>query len=277
MHTPRFSAFHAFMLALLITAALAAPTAHAQDEDTEGSVAVAGLRVVVPPPDDQQELRAFNWFPGTTVALRFDYPDGGLIEIDPDASALDHFTDDQGTNLLEGGEAFRQSGIGRDATIGPDQKAALIEVTGPSVPAAGARSLRLKGVLAFRVAYRQQAYKAENVSLARGERVEAGPTPFTVREVGEPKWGDAAVSVALQTDRDVASVAEIRFYDADGNRIEADRAGTMRTSFGDAGTTQISYNLARDVETADIEIVHWAEMKTIKQAFDREVSVGLGE
>src|SRR5690242_5396967 len=66
------------------------------------TVEAIGLRVVAPLPNSikEENLRAFNWSPGTTVVLLINAPSGGLVQFDHKSSALTKFIDGKGSDLL---------------------------------------------------------------------------------------------------------------------------------------------------------------------------------
>jgi hypothetical protein len=54
----------------------------ANSADPALTVAAHGVRVIAPPPGEDDGLRAFNDNPGTTVALIVTDPQGGLVAFD---------------------------------------------------------------------------------------------------------------------------------------------------------------------------------------------------
>ena len=73
----------------------------AQSASPAITVAAQGVRIAKPPPGGDDALRAFNYFPGTTVALIVTDPEGGLVVFDSDTSRLKSFVDDKGKDLAK--------------------------------------------------------------------------------------------------------------------------------------------------------------------------------
>ena len=109
----------------LATLMVAAGTVFACGSATQGAspaitVAVQGVRVVKPPPDGDDMLRAFNAFSGTAVALLASEPQGGLVLFDPDASRIKSFTDDKGKDLKKGPRARPSPRYPKTGSLCPD-------------------------------------------------------------------------------------------------------------------------------------------------------------
>lgn len=245
-------------------------------EDTKANtkVNVAGLRVVAPAYEDNDEMRAFNWSPGTCVSLLVVQPQGGLIGFDADASKLDEMTDDKGNSLLSK-EGSGRSGFSAWPKIGEDGKAALVEIDAGNTPAAGSNAIRLKGTLVFSSASDKKTYKQDNVALKPGTKFEAGPIPMTVKEAGKPEWGDEPLEITLEANKNLDSLASVRFLDAEGNEIEASDSGSSSMTFGDEVTVNRSYKLGKMVDTATIEMTYWTDLKPLEVPFDLTITVGL--
>ena len=73
----------------------------ANGADPAITVAVQGVRVVAPPPGEDDGLRAFNDNPGTAVALIITDPQKRLVAFDVYASHLKSFVDDKGKDLTK--------------------------------------------------------------------------------------------------------------------------------------------------------------------------------
>ncbi|MAE67691.1 MAG: hypothetical protein CMJ18_25840 [Phycisphaeraceae bacterium] len=264
------------ILAVALVLAVAPASARSRPDPSAGAtqLSVRGLRIVGAPYGDDQTMRPFNYFPGTTLSALVVHSSGGLIELDDDASKITSFVDSRGTNLLEGEDRFGRAGLGMFPSFSEDGKAALIEINGPATPARGATSISAEGALTFRVATRKKTFSQSNVALAAGTQIKAGPFTFKLTETGKPDWGEEPLQITLEAKQDLGALAEVRFKDADGKLIESKSGGSMRSSsFGNV-TVQSAYRLARKVESVTFEIDVWADMRTVKVPFAAKTSVG---
>lgn len=251
---------------------LAAGSARAGTPD-EMTVAVCGLRVVAPGLYDEHETRAFYQDPGVTVVLRVVRAAGGLIALDEAASEIQAFADDKGTVLFKP-EGFSKSPLGSWPKVTAGGKVAVIEIEGNQRPAAEARQIQLKGKLALKVATEQKVYPAK-VKLAAGTKIEAGPVPFTIKEVGKPEWGDAQLQITLHATQNLDALAGVRFLDADGTEIESSESGSMTMTTNDEVQIDQSYDLAKAVDELTIELTYWTDMHTVTVPFEKTFSIGL--
>ncbi|MHC4251964.1 MAG: hypothetical protein ACYS9X_22830 [Planctomycetota bacterium] len=234
-------------------------------------------------------LQPFNSGKGTTVALLVTLPSGGIVEFDRAASKLAGMADDAGTDLLKkkgarksgrggmvfGGMGFEESGFGMMPELSKDGKACLVEAKGPGVPRKGAGGVRVSGTMVLKVSGMKKTARQSGLALRKGAKVTAGPVPFTVSEVGKPKWGTEPLQVTLHADRDISAVAKVRFLDAGGKEIETSDGGTSRMGGMGKVSVEKAFRLARKVDSATIEITYWADMKTLEVPFDLKVSMGL--
>ncbi|MBN1417882.1 MAG: hypothetical protein JXP34_03850 [Planctomycetes bacterium] len=242
------------------------------------AVEVRGLRITGPGLSEN-ELRPFNWTEGTTVALLVRTPGGAIIALDEDGSALETFSDDKGTDLLaakRSGGFSPDPGYGR-AEIAGDGKACLLEVSSTGLPAEGARTLRLKGALAVKVADGRKTFRQQKVAAKEGTAIQAGPIPLAIEKVGPPDWGgdDAKLAVTLSAKQDLAEIAGIRFLDAKGKEIPSSRSGTSSMSMGERKSVSWTYDLNEKATSFTIEITYWIDVREIRIPYALEVGVGL--
>jgi len=271
---------------LLIAVSLASVGAHAAgtDDGADGVGArVCGVRVAAATDDGVLPFNALEV--GTTVAILVTDEAGGIVAFDEDASKIETFADDQSNDLFKGEARFQREGIAMGARSAKDGKWLLVEVFGSGLPSAGARAIRIKGVLVVKIAQSKKTFSQASVALKEGTELKAGPVSFKISKIGKPDWGDKLLQVTFETDGDVDAVAEVRFKDQSGRIIESSSAGTMTSTtdvsfFGFGGKKRKrvwrSYDLAEKVETATIEVTCWTDLKTRKVPLDLAVTVGLG-
>ncbi len=247
------------------------------------SVQVRGLRIVGPGMGkDNQELRPFNWTEGTDLAVLVVKPGGGLISFDDDKSTLKAFIDNKGTNLLEKKKSgsgssfsFGRAGFEHSPSFSKDRTACLIEIQGKRVPAKGATAIMATGTLVFNCGSKTKTFTQKDLSFKKGTKVKAGPVQFTIKEVGKPQWGDAAMAVTFEAKQDISAIKEISFLDAQGKKIPAERGGSSTTRFGGSVTIEKAYNFKTKREGATVVITCWTDMKAVSVPFKIQTSVGL--
>jgi len=245
----------------------------------EVKVEAHGLRIVKPAPGGDQKMRAFNWNPGTTVALLLTVPGGGLLGLDRDESRVKAVMDDKGKDL---GKPDVPSKFGRNKPefgmmpdISEDGKQCSVELTAPGLPTKGATQLKISAEAVLLVATQKKAYVAEKVALKPGAKIGAGPIPLTIKSAGKPDWGDAALSIELEANQKLDNIAEIQFFDAAGKKIDADRGGTQSMGFMDKVTVTWTYNLSRKVDVAKIVISYWTDKRAVRVPFRLALDLGL--
>lgn len=264
---------HALAACLLL--ALIAPSALAEDKQTKITASPLSLSVTRPVPnvDKDSDLARFAGQLGTEVKLLIRSKGKGLIGFDDDASKVDAFTDDQGNSLIEesgfgqiqGFAWFRSSAKGDIATI---------DVNGRKTPGKGATSLRVKGKLVFQAASKQSTHRHTKAAVAKGTKVKAGPIAGEISETGKPQWGDEPLQIELKFKGELPPIAEVRFFDAQGKRIESSSAGGSRMSFLNNVTTTKSYTLSKKVPSVTVEFVVWDDVETVELPLNLVIDVG---
>ncbi len=242
------------------------------------SVTVQGVRVVKPAPGGDDELRAFNWMPGITVAFAVSVPSGGILKIDRDASTITSMTDNLGADLskpvIKSKFASEDISVGMFSSISEDGKACAAEVSAPGVPTPGATSVKIVGKLVVQTATKKKEHVAASVALKPGTKVAAGPVALTVDSAEKPKWGNSPWAVTLKSNQSMDSIADIQFFTAEGKLIKSRRGSTSRMGIGKFVTQSWTYNLEEKIDTAKIVISSWTDKRS--HTFPLNVSVTLG-
>lgn len=254
-------------LGLAASVALAKPVVEAR-----------GIRIVGDGYGDDGSLRPFNWSEGTSVALLLTRPEGGLIEVERDQSAIKEFLDDKGKDLLKSEEqnSFSSSGIEMMPSISSDGTGCLFEVKAPGKPTKGANSLKIGGEVAVRVATKTEEIKAPKVALKIGEKFAVGPVTFEVTSIGKPQWGDEYnFALSLQTTDDVGALKELTFTDAKGVPVKASRMGTSSWGGFDKTTVTWEYHLKDPGDQVAISAQRWTDMQLVKIPFTLQAGLGL--
>ncbi len=245
----------------------------------EPALSTVGLRIVaVGIGENKQELRPFNWFAGTTVALRYQSRDGGLLGIDADASELKAFADDQGTDLLKevpGQHTWNRNGFGNTSDVSEDGTQLLFELSAPQIPVKGARLINVRGHIAVIQAKTFATETIHAVSLKVGEKIKSTAVTYEITQIGKPQWGDAALAVTLKTTDDVDLIKGLTFTDEKGTVLEVDRGMSSRMGWQGNITTEVTYNFKEQRDACALQIESWTDRQIKTVPFDVDVAVGL--
>ena len=238
----------------------AAPRATASGKEPE--FLVGGLqfaRVVVP--DNDFSSKPFNSDNGTTVVLWVKMPAGqGLIEIDEDASVLQHVGDDKGSNI--GGKYDSFPDEFKDGSGG------VIEIKSSGFPASGATAIVAEGTLALRIATGTRKTRVSKVTLQANGKFTLGKTPVTIDDV---QAQDESQTFTLKLPRQVMTeIRNVAFFDAKGGPIEGRSTGSGYMN----DAAEMNFTVKTTAKTVTIEFEMWQGLRTIKAPF--KVKTGLG-
>ena len=245
-------------------AAVAGVVLAAQSKPATPKIVVGGIQVAnVAVPKDDMFGRPFMSENGTTLVLWVQMPPGqGLIEIDDDASLLQRFADDKGTNLGGRLDSFPDEF--------KDGSGATMDIKSTGLPAAGATRLIAEGVLAMSVADGTKPLRVSGVQLQNGRTFVLGPTTVTLAEVAaDGKEQKFTLKLPRQA---MEMIKDVRFFDAKNQPLEGRRTGTGYMN--DAG--EMSISVTTTLRTLTIEFEVWQGRRTIKVPFKLQAGVGLG-
>jgi hypothetical protein len=235
-----------------------------------------------------EELRAFNFDEGTTLALLVTVPEGGLVSVNTE-KMRSRLTDDKGTDLTAARAAFGMH-LQMPPQISPEGKACLIEVSGQRAPAKGAAALTAAGTIYLQCGSRQESARQANVPLKPGTKIAAGPIPFEISKVGKPEFSfefpgmsnqrgptppAEKFEVTLLAHQDCSKIASIAFLDAAGKDLGAKPGSSSSMGMGGMMTVEKSFILAKKVDTATILVTYWADLKEVAVPFDVKATLGL--
>lgn len=262
------------LLMLGLLASLFAVPAWAQEGEGV-TVRAKGLRIVAAGyGEDDRELRPFNWSKGTAAVLMVERPAGNLIAVDVDGSELTAFADDAGNSLLEG-EGWGRKGFGHSANVSEDGRAAMIEISGPALPAPGAEAISARGVLKLVTAEGRRSVRGERTKLTKDGTLKVHGISFHIKDAKPSEWREDSYEVTLATSDDVSGVAELRFL-RDGEPVASRRSMTSSMKFQDQTRTTWTYSFEGEIDAATPEVDVWVERATHEAPFDLEIGVGLG-
>jgi hypothetical protein len=241
---------------------------------------VQGIRIVKPAPGGNDKMRAFNWTPGTTLALLISLPQGGLISIDRDASKVASVTDDKGKDLTK---AEQKDNFGRDEVsfemspeISPDGKLCSTELEIPGTPGKGASSITVAGTLVLQVGTQKKDFSSAVVTLQPDAKINAGAIPLTVTKIGKPGWGDDdyKYAITLSAKQALDDIVDIQFFDAGGKKIESKRGPTQSMKMMNAVTVDWEFQFKNKVDAAKVVVTYWMDRKAVSVPI--KLSTGIG-
>ena len=270
-------------LALVTFLIVALPAALYGQKAGSVKVEVFGLSIGKPSPkmdgENSGSFGAFAVQPGTRVTLWLSDLSRQIVDLDEKASKITAFTDDKGTDLLKnetkkglGGFSF---GFGPlSASVSPDKHHCTVEIRAENRPVEGAVGIRLKADLVLKCGVGEKVAETKDANLAKGTKLAGGPLDFKVAEVGNESFGDAKMSLSLETEGDIAAIKQIAFFDADGKEIKSRRMGWSSSGFGGKMTHHINYGLDKQVDQATAKITYFEKIEAVTVPVD--VKTGLG-
>jgi hypothetical protein len=244
---------------------------------------VKGIVVIMDDFPETIQFRPFNNVPtGTSLAVLIDAGGKQIVKIDVDASRIRSFTDDKGTDLTKkkpqkkraGGMMMMQpqAGIGSFPKIGTDRKFAAIEITGPTMPARGAKALLIDAELIVSVGKKTKTTTVKNARLKPGKLNVPGHR-ISIDNVGKPDWGEEyklSVTFAM-TAKSADMIVEVVFLDAANKKIKSQRSGSMRMG----NSAEVTFNLPEKLDSATIKFVMWDGLEQITIPLKQRVGLGL--
>ena len=240
------------------------------------SLRAVGLSVTMADEDDdftdygQAEGLAEDIVPGTAVYFLVELDEDALLEVLPGESTVEVFTDSTGKLLLAPGPADRQGANGlRGFDESSDRSAFRFMIASELLPAEGAISLHIKGVLAMTVRGEAKTASVE-VTLIEDETFELPDREVTVSDAEVD--GDNT-DVSFSSEMSFETLGAIRFSDADGNEIEAEDYGVSWSRYGDEMSYGQTFELSGVHEAVTIEVDYF---EPVPVSVPIDVTVGLG-
>jgi hypothetical protein len=247
-------------------------------EGLDVKVEVCGVCVVAPASSNPNDnWRAFHGMPGTNVALLFKTDKLSIIRFDHINSALTKFSDDKGSNLLLKDEKNRFSTQGFNAfpNLADDGKRGIFEVGSAQLPAKGATRLSLEGSAILTCGAAKKEFENKDVALKPGSKIAGDKLSLTLSKAEKADWNGKKYQVSFHASQKLDSLADVRFYKADGTEIKSSQINKSEGGSGDKWSSDVSYGLAEAVETATIKIMVWTDLQTITVPINVTASLGL--
>lgn len=264
---------HFGVVMAVLAGTIPAPAADAVDQ---ANIRVVGVMVVAP--DGGKDNRSYCWKPGVTVSAMLTPAAGRIIKIKEADSKLDSFTDDKGTDLTAGPpstDPFNKPGLSVMMLSSDQGEASVImDLRASGQPAKGATGLNISGTVVAEVASQSKESTADNVQLKIGSKFDLGDLPITISAAAMNKDSftkEDEFSVTLSCAKDFEGISHIEFFDAQGNKIKAQK----RSWGGGFLDYMIEYVLSKQVDSAKIVASSWQDLKTIEIPFAIKTGVGL--
>jgi hypothetical protein len=249
----------------------------AADDAAQWKVQVAGISVGAPAPEGKDNSYASSWSAGSTVLLVVTAPSGNIVNINTDASKLEAFTDDKGTDLLavKSQSHFHDSCFSVSSLLPGEEKHAAkpVSVRAPGVPAKGATQFNISGKLVVQTASQTKQSTADNVELKTGSKFDLADIPMTVSNIFSDMEG---MGVSLSAKQDLSNISKLEFFDALGNKIEAHAYGSsFMTKKGKKEEETQDYRLKKSVSKVKIVATCWTDLKTTEVPIAIKTGLGL--
>jgi hypothetical protein len=249
----------------------------ATDATNQWNVQVVGVMVVSP--EGGKDNRAFCWKPGVTVSAVFSPVAGKIVSLKESDSKIISFRDDQGTDLMAATpsqDPFNKPGIScAPASVEGGVSSVNIDLKASGQPAKGAAGLNISGMVSAEIADFTKQFTVENVEIKTNATFSLGDLPVVISNVGTNRnpWmaKDYKYSVTFSSLRNLASISNLEFFDAQGNKIEA-----QKSAWGDGFLGYMAeYILKQNVDHAKIVATCWQNLKTVEVPFSIKTGIGL--
>lgn len=175
-----------------------------------------------------------------------------VIGLDKDASKIESWTDDKGTDLKAGAPTGFFYWASLSHRFGSDKSDVWgFEIKTKTLPDAKAERMKLDAKVVLLAAAGEEKVKGELI-LKKGSKVPNAPVPMKVSEVKKGfsgKW-----EVTFESNSKMDAIKSVQFFSTDGKPIKTKSAGSSSMGFGKKYTYHKSYSLARKVDKALVEL-----------------------
>jgi hypothetical protein len=260
---------------LLCLAVLVVSYRAAAEDTNQWKIQVAGLRVVVPPANTNENARgAFFASPGVTVVATLTSSSGKIVSINQFESKLNSFADDKGTDLLamKSEDPFNKPGFG---TMDAKESYATVEMQVASLPAKGATSLNIAGKVSMLIASSSKQFTVESVEMKTNASFSLGDLPVMISAMGtnHNSWQakDYPYSIIFSSLRNLECISSLEFFDPQGSKIAAHKSSWGGGFMG----YMMEYDIKQTVVRAKIVATCWQDLKTVEVPISIKTGIGL--
>jgi len=209
--------------------------------------------------DEFDGHRTYNNKEGVYVAVALNAGGKNIIAFDDKKSKVSILSGDEDLGgKFDSWEKFSKDG-----------KIMRVEAKTEKLPTGDAAALKLSGSMSVVVASKSETKSIEPRALKKGDKLTFGDD-FTceVTKIDKPKYGDDQLEISLKWKQNIPRLAEIRFFDKDGKKIESRKGGW--SSFGAFGKRTItqSYLLKKKSDLLKIEMDLWTDAEALVVPID---------
>ena len=246
----------------------------------KAQVSVVGLSVARPKPDDKFGRSVAGTLPaGTAMHLQIVRSDKFFISLDKKKTTLEIFADDKGKELSLPGSGKRSELrwlFTPFNSISPDGHTCSFSVQGGKrIPTAGSKVLKVKAAIVLLCGSDEKFVEQKDLDLKAGGKITVGPVPMIIKSVRKQKWGkEIKTRITLESNKSFDPIKQMKFFDADGKRIEGRRTGSGYFGMLGKYTYTRTISLTTEVDKATLKMAYFG--KTEKLTVPIDVTVGLG-
>lgn len=151
------------------------------------------------------------------------------------------------------------------ARIAKDNRSALLEFEYTFLPRKATTLLVQTGLqLQLTVAGARVPVEQAKLSIKPGSMLKLGPISMKLVKMGKPSWGKAPLEIQFDTDEKLDQLAEIHFYDQQGNEIKSQRSRSMSMSMGGHKKVSVYYMLYKKPDVVRVKAKYWKGLQKIK-------------
>lgn len=261
------------MTATLLTLALLAPPAPqatpqlltaTQDAPTVEPFELTVRRKVTTPGIEIYEE------PGVQVRVAVRTPGRKILSVHKEESSIGVWEDDQGTDLAGGLETGFFHWLSMDMWGDEKKEATVAKISTEAVPAVGAKSLKMRGSLAFVTASKSEE-RSVHFAVKDGETFELAGVDVTIKEVSKSGGG---VSFDVVSQKELSALREIKFL-AGEQEVEIEDDNKSSFSFGGPTTYTRSFTLAESADSLTLVANMWTDMEITVLPISLDSGAGL--
>jgi hypothetical protein len=196
-------------------------------------------------------------------------------------SKLISFTDDKGTDLMAAPasqDPFNKPGfsIQSSATDTDGVSSVIFDLKASGQPAPGATRLNITGTLSAQIAAGTKQFTVDNLEMKTNIAFNLGDLPLMISDVSTNRnaWKakDYKYSVTFSSGHDLATISGLEFYDAQGNKIDANKSMWGGGFLG----YMMQYDIKQTVDRVKIVATCWQDLKTVAVPIAIQTGIGLG-
>jgi hypothetical protein len=158
--------------------------------------------------------------------------------------------------------------------MAPEGKGCSVELISDQLPSPGTQRIMAKGNFSILCGADEKSAEQKNLSLAKDQKLSAGPIPMTISRVDDKAWGEFKMSVTFAYDQNDAAIKKMIFTDASGKEIKSDAGGHSSFSFGPVTKYDVTYRLAQKVDPVNVKVIYFDKVDKVTVPIDVDTGVG---